>query len=157
MRRLGIFLPLLAAGACTTFTSKDNVLITSEPPGAHITIDGIETGFTTPKAIPIGGLFGYDHDVVLTKKGYRPTSVRVYQHTEGYTSKWIDGAYHLTMPPLPLFWTFGDFFFPFGVRAAIIPGELHAKLYREDEPKIGFEVLAERAQTVPPPTAGERK
>lgn len=155
MRR-PVLLLLLAAGACTTFTSKDNVLITSDPPGAHIAIDGLDTGFTTPKAIPIGGTLGADHDVTLTKKGYRPRSVRVYQHTEGYTSKWIDGAYHPTMPPLPLFWTFGDFFFPFGVRAAIIPGELHAKLYREDEPKIGFEVLAERAQTVPPP-AGDRK
>ena len=156
MRRSALLLPLLAVAACTTFKSKDNVLITSDPPGAHITIDGLDTGFTTPKSVPIGGNFGYDHDVTLRKKGYRPVSVRVYQHTEGYTSKWIDGAYHTTMPPLPVFWTFGDFIFPFGVRGAVVPGELHAKLYRDDEPKIGFEVLAERAQA-PQPPAADRK
>ena len=49
------------------------------------------------------------------------------------------------LPPLPLFWTAGDFVFPFAVRGAMVPIELHAKLYRDDEPKLGFEVLAERA------------
>lgn len=153
MRRDLLLLPLLAAGACTTFRSDEQVLITSDPPGAHISIDGRDTGFTTPKQLPIGGTFGRDHDVTLHKKGFRPTTTRVYQYTEGYTSKWIDGAYDLVMPPLPIFWTAGDFVFPFGVRSAIVPAELYVKLYREDEPKLGFELLAERAaaqQPAPP-------
>jgi hypothetical protein len=58
---------------------------------------------------------------------------------------WIDGAYDLVMPPLPFFWTAGDFVFPFGVRGAIVPGELFVRLPRADSPKLGFELLAERA------------
>jgi hypothetical protein len=71
---------------------------------------------------------------------------RICQYTEGYTSKWIDGAYELAMPPLPLFWTPGDFFFPFAVRGGLVPSELYVKLPLEDAPKLGFELLAEQAQ-----------
>ena len=58
------------------------------------------------------------------------------------------------MPPLPFFWTFGDFFFPFGIRSAIVPGQLYVKLYRDDEPLLGFELLA--AQRAEQRSAGER-
>lgn len=150
-----LLLPLLCAGACTWFKSEDRVLITSDPPGARIVVDGRDTGQTTPARLAIGGTFGTDHDVTVTKKGYRPTTRRVYQHTEGYTSKWIDGAYDAVMPTIPLFWTAGDFVFPFGVRSAIVPHELHVKLYRTDEPKLGFEVLADRAQSAEPATRGK--
>lgn len=138
-----LILTTLLSG-CTYVTSRDDVLFTSDPPGAHIWVDGTDSGFTTPKVIPLGGTLGSDHDVRLTKKGYRPAMRRLYQHTEGYTSKWIDGAYEPTMPALPFFWTFGDFILPFGVRSAIVPGQLHVKLYREDEPLLGFELLAAR-------------
>jgi hypothetical protein len=121
------------------------VLVTSEPLGARIAVDGIDTGKTTPARIAIGGNFGRDHVVTLQKRGYRQAMRRLYQYTEGYTSKWIDGAYDPTLPPLPFFWSAGDFFFPFGIRGALLPGELMVKLEREDEPKLGFELLAERA------------
>jgi hypothetical protein len=140
-----LLLPFLCTGACTWFHSEDHVLVTSDPPGARIEIDGIDTGRTTPARLPIAGTFGADHAITLSKRGFRPRTGRVYQHTEGYTSKWIDGVYDEVMPPLPLFWTPGDFVFPFGVRSAIVPHELHVKLYRTEEPKLGFEVLAERS------------
>lgn len=140
-------LPLLCAGACTFWHSEDKVLITSEPPGAMVAIDGTDTGRTTPCQLPIGGAFGTDHLVTLAKAGYRPATRRIYQHTEGYSSKWIDGAYDPVMPPLPLFWTGGDLLFPFGVRSAIVPRELHVVLCRTDEPLLGFELLATRPAT----------
>ncbi|MCA8951271.1 MAG: PEGA domain-containing protein [Planctomycetes bacterium] len=147
-RRRPLAVAALAASAsgCTYLTSNDQVLFTSEPPGARIWIDNQDTGRTTPARLPIGGLFGFDHEIRLTKAGYRTAYRRVDQHTEGYTSKWIDGVWDLDMPPLPLFWTFGDMLTPFALRAAIVPGELHVRLYREDEPLLGFERLAaERA------------
>lgn len=133
--------------ACTWWRSEDHVLITSEPPGAHIAVDGRDTGQTTPHYLPLGGNFGADHRVTLSKKGYRPATHLLTQRTEGYTSKWIDGVYNPVMFPLPFFWTTGDLLFPFAIRGALVPHELHVVLYRTDEPKLGFEVLAERAAT----------
>lgn len=153
MRRPLLLLPFaLLASACTWWHSDDQVVLTSEPPGAHIAIDGRDTGLTTPVRMPIAGNFGADHTVTLTKKGYRPASRRLYQHTEGYTSKWIDGAYDPVMLPLPLFWTAGDFVFPFAVRGAIVPHELFVRLQPTDAPKLGFELLAERAAAAPSAT-----
>jgi hypothetical protein len=147
----GPLLPLLLClpfGACTWFSSAERVLVHSEPPGARILVDGKDTGRTTPASLPIGGLFGSDHVISLEKKGYRRAHRRTCQYTEGYTSKWIDGAFEAVMPPLPLFWTAGDFVTPFGVRSAVIPGELWVVLEREDAPKLGFDLL------LPPVAAG---
>jgi hypothetical protein len=140
-----LWLPVLACTACTWWSSRENVLITSDPLGAHIHVDGTDTGQTTPARLALGGNFGADHVVELRLKGYRPATRVLYQQTEGYTSKWIDSAVDIVLPPIPLFWTGGDFVFPFGVRGTMVPGELYVKLYREDEPKLGFELLAERA------------
>lgn len=144
MRTTALLL-LLACPACTWFSSRENVLIGSDPLGARILVDGQDTGRTTPASLPLGGLFGSDHTIELQKRGYRPARRRLYQYTEGYTSKWIDGAYDPVMLPLPLFWTAGDLFTPFGVRAAIVPAELHVVLEKQDAPKLGFDLLAERA------------
>lgn len=141
-------LPLLLCclPACTWWSSRERVLIASEPPGARIVVDGVDTGRTTPASLALGGNFGRDHVVVLEKSGYRPATRRLFQHTEGYTSKLIDAAYDLTSIPLPFFWTAGDFVFPFGVRGALLPAELYVRLQREDEPLLGFDLLAEEAR-----------
>lgn len=142
--RRALLLCLLPCGACTWWKSREQVLISSDPLGARITVDGQDTGKTTPASLTLGGFFGYDHTVTLTKKGYRPAQRRIYQYTEGYTSKWIDGAYDPVMPPLPLFFTAGDMVFPFGIRSAVIPAELLIRLEAEDAPLLGFDVLAAR-------------
>ena len=141
-------LPLLfACPACTWWSSQDHVLISSEPLGAHVAVDGEDSGKTTPCRLLLGGTLGHDHVVELTKKGYRPTRRRIYQYPEGYTSKWIDGVYDPVLPPLPLFWTVGDFVFPFAVRSALMPAEIHVRLDREDAPLLGFDLPPERRST----------
>lgn len=145
MRRLSLLLLVLSSASCTWLTSHDDVLFTSDPLGARISIDGYDTGRTTPAKMPIGGMFGFDHEITLTKKGYQPVTRHIYQHTQGYTSKWIDGASSEPPSPLlPIFWLTGDVFFPLAIHSVIVPGELHVKLYREDEPLLGFDVLAAR-------------
>lgn len=144
--------PLLLASlfaclpACTWWTSGENVLISSEPLGARILVDGRDTGATTPARLTIGGNFGSDHLIVLDKPGYRPAARRVYQHTEGHTSQWIDGAgFDTGMLPLPIFWSPGDFVFPFGIRGALLPAELYVQLEKSDAPLLGFDLLAAQA------------
>lgn len=146
-------LVLASAGGCTWFKSNPMVLITSDPAGARIFIDGTDMGRTTPARFELAGTGGYDHVVKLTRKGYRPETRILYQHTEGYTSKWIDGASgaEMSIPPMPFFWTLGDFAFPFAMRGAIVPGELHVKLYREDDPPLGREALEQQRRAGKPP------
>jgi hypothetical protein len=146
MRRLLPAWLLLVLPCCTWFKNADKVLITSDPPGARVFIDGRDMGVTTPTTLELGGVLGYDHELSLLKKGYRIEVRRLYQHTEGYTSKWRDGIADLTVPALPFWWTFGDMVFPFGVRAAIIPGEVYVKLYRNEDPLLGWDALREQQQ-----------
>lgn len=145
LRTVATAVSLALLSGCTWWSSQREVLISSQPLGARIAVDGTDTGRTTPARLTIGGNFGTDHTVVLTKPGFRPATRRLYQHTEGYSSKLIDGAFALELPPLPVFWTTGDLLFPFGVRGALLPAELYVELEREDAPKLGFDVLAERA------------
>lgn len=131
--------------ACTSWQSHENVLISSEPLGARILVDGQDTGRTTPARLTIGGNFGTDHVIELIKPGYRTVQRRVYQHTNGYTSRWNDGVYDMVMPPLPLFWTAGDLVTPLGIRGAILPAELYVQLDKDDAPLLGFDLLAAQA------------
>lgn len=150
LRRALACLLLVSTSACTWWSSPEHVMITSDPLGARIFVDGADTGRTTPARLAIGGNFGRDHAVELRLPGYRPERRTVYQYTEGYTSKWNDGAYDIVLPPLPLFWTDGDLIFPFGIRGGLVP-DLYVKLHRDDAPKIGFELLAARQN---PPADG---
>jgi hypothetical protein len=158
MRRRSL-MPLLVClatclPACTWWQSGENVLISSEPLGARIVIDGEDTGETTPHQLKIGGNFGTNHLLELQKPGYRTARRRLYQHTEGYTSRWNNGVYEFVMPPLPIFWTPGDFIFPLGVRGALLPAELYVQLETEDAPLLGFDLLAARAAGLKPKAAG---
>ena len=114
-----------------------------------------------PVELSSTGGSGSNHEVVLQKKGYRPAARWLVQHTEGYTSRFRDAAFDVGMPPLPpFFWTPGDLLFPFGVRGAALPGELHVVLEAENAPKLGFDLLAERAaaaKAAPSPTAADAK
>ncbi len=144
----------VCAASCTWFRRNSEVLITSEPPGARILLDGEDTGETTPHAFDIANNFGGDHALELQKDGYRPERRLLRQYTRGYTSRWIDGAGPPDLPPWPLDWTLGDWIFPFGVKGAIVPGEVYVRLYREDEPRLGFDLLQSQRQVAPAPASG---
>src|SRR5262245_32287386 len=173
--RIAVLLLTLGCASCTFFSSSHRVMVASDPPGAHILLDGVDTGVTTPhvldlarvpelaardpQSVPLGfdpaGIFAPDHVIELRRPGYRPERRGLYQYTNCYTSRWIDGAAAPPTPPLPLFWTTGDFVFPFGVHSAIVPGDLYVKLYREDEPLLGFDVLRAKARAAA--AAGDAK
>lgn len=140
MVRAAVLLLLCCAG-CTWFSQEKGVLITSTPAGAHVFVDGADMGVTTPIRLDIGGSFGADHVLTLKKRGYRDEQRLLTQFTEGYTSMWINGAATESEPTLPIFWTAGDLLLPFALRSVIVPGEVFVKLYREDEPLLGFEAL----------------
>lgn len=142
LQLLALSLPFLPS--CVAWESQQDVQISSEPLGARIFVDGVDTGQTTPHRLEIGSAFGGDHVVRLEKDGYHPASRGLYQRVEGYTSKWIDGAYEIALFPLPLFWTAGDSLLPFAVHSVILPNDVHVRLQPDDEPLLGFDLLSPR-------------
>ncbi|MBK8977547.1 MAG: PEGA domain-containing protein [Planctomycetes bacterium] len=128
--------PLLLLAAGCTYASGDSlVFVTSTPAGASIAVDGEDTGFTTPRALDLGGLFGSDHDITLTLDGYEPETRRVVHRRTGATSRWGDGN-DVRVWPNPLHWTLGDWFTPFELHWAYVPGDLHVRLYRMGEAPV---------------------
>ena len=139
--RLALSLLCLMAAqltSCTYVEGRNRVLITSTPAGARILVDGTDTGLTTPATLDFStwtNLDGYlsgEREIAIDKVGFERQTRRLYKQTVYYSSRWIDGAVEKT-PPLPLYWTLGDWFTPFGVRWSYVPDVLHVKLYPEGE------------------------
>jgi hypothetical protein len=133
LRPLATGLLCLAAPACVSATGDSRVFLTSDPPGAEVALDGQDTGLTTPTILDLGALVPSDHQVTISKEGYDRETRTVIHHKILYTSAWQDGVVGPEVPPFPLWFTFGDFFAPFGVHWQYEPHELHVKLYRKGE------------------------
>ena len=76
-------------------------------------------------------MLGGDHEIIVRKRGYEPEARTVTHYTRFGTSRWNDGISDFSTPALPLFWTFGDFVFPFEVRWTYVPHNLFVQLYPE--------------------------
>lgn len=129
----------LTLPACTYAEGRSTILVTSTPAGAAIFVDGEDTGETTPVMLDFSSLlnatdfFGSDRVVTIRKKGFEPESRFVNHHSTFYASKWLDGSTTFWFMSAPLFWTFGDFFLPFGAKWDYVPHEVHVRLYPEGE------------------------
>ena len=103
--------------------------MTSDPPGAKVSVDGRSTGKTTPAELELGGMLGGNHTIRIEKAGFEPEERRVTHFARFNTSKWNDGATDWSNWSFPLFWTFGDMVFPFEYRWAYVPHRVHVKLF----------------------------
>jgi hypothetical protein len=122
---------VLLSSACVYSNGDGRVFVSSDPPGAEIFLDGRATQQTTPAELELGGAFGGDHRILVTKTGFEPEE-RIVTHFSSFdTSKWNDGAVDPTVWSFPLFWTFGDFFFPLELRWVYVPHRLFVRLYPE--------------------------
>ena len=136
MWRALVILLWLPLGACTYVSGDSRVLVTSQPAGAEILVDGGKTGFWTPHYIDLGALLGSDHRITLRKPGFEPESREVFHYNSVYTSRWIDGGDLDSFFTSPLFWTLGDTLTPFGLRWQYVPHELYVTLYRDGEAPV---------------------
>ena len=146
LRRLTPLLTIAATllPACTYFQGNPRVLITSEPQGAVILLDGEDTGRTTPAVLELGGMFGSDHVVTLEKDGFEPESRSLEQRTTTRTSRWIDGGVdNYPIIAFPFWWTLGDWFLPFEVNWQYVPQEIYVRLYPVGEAPVHFDPAAE--------------
>ena len=125
----------LPLAACTYASGNSRILVSSEPAGAAIAVDGEPTGEHTPKMLDLGGFFGSDHEITLTLDGHEPETRQVRHRRTGYTSRWIDGVDEVVFP-LPLHWTLGDWFTPFAVHWEYSPSMVHVRMYPSGEAPV---------------------
>lgn len=131
-RRPILTLLLALLPACTFFDGNSHVFVSSEPEGARVFVDDVDTGQATPTRLDLDGFFGDDHTLRFELEGHTSEQRLVSHRRVGYTSKWIDGTDYRVFS-FPLWWTLGDWFTPFAIRWTYVPNELHVVLYPEGE------------------------
>ncbi len=138
--------------ACTYVHGDSRVLVTSEPPGADIVVDGQDTGMTTPTMLDLDGFFGDDHQITVRLEGHQPETREVVHRRVWRMSRWIDGV-DLRVFPFPLNWTLGDFFTPFEVEYLYVPADLYVVLWKDGEAPVADEETPGDDATVAATTA----
>jgi hypothetical protein len=138
-RQIGLVLSLLLLPACTYIEGSDRVLVTSAPAGGRIAVNGLDTGWTTPRDFNLANFGSHDHLITVTKKGYEPESRQVYMHRQTRMSQWTEGAVEDLQFTWPIFWTFGDFFFPFEYSWQFVPREVFMQLYPQGQAPVRAE------------------
>lgn len=129
--RSTLLLALVPLASCIYPTGDSRVFVTSDPAGADIFVDGLDSGKTTPGVLDLGGLLGGSHRLSIRKRGFETEERTVSHYTRVITSRMRDGVSQYTLPPFPLLFTFGDLFFPFEIRWTYVPHNLHVKLFPE--------------------------
>lgn len=89
--RAALVLALVPLASCTSRT----IVVTSEPPGALVTLNGVELGATP---IEVGFRYYGQYDLRLRKDGYQPLAAAPWANAPWYEYPPID----LLVLPLPI-------------------------------------------------------
>jgi len=106
--RAALTAPALALCACLNVTPP-GILVASSPPGAHILVDGKDTGFVTPCNLAVSEK---DHWVSLQLEGYATTALKLEENSDREFVPWEQGIVRPPSWPFPLFLPGKDLFLP---------------------------------------------
>jgi hypothetical protein len=133
---------------CIEFRQTPGVLFSSAPSGARIVVDGVDSGFVTPRHLDLSR---ERHDVDLVLEGYTPTSVRIDAGGEIWLIHWDEAWVNAQTWRFPLWLNARDGLFPIKVENSYGPSRIHARLKLiegSDRP---------RRETEPEASEGERR
>ena len=126
LHRIALLLALaLAAPACINVTPP-GVFFATQPPGARVVLDEVDSGFVTPCMIDLDK--SKAHEVRLELQGYEPRIFQVQPGGQVVMIPW----YHAVTPEsihFPLFATTEDLFFPLRLNENHVPGRIHVRLH----------------------------
>ena len=115
----------LGPSSCVNVTPP-GVFFATQPPGARVVLDEVDSGFVTPCMIALDKSHSYE--VRLELQGYEP---RVFQVQPGGQVVMI--PWYNAVPPetihFPLFATTEDLFFPLRLNENNVPGRIHVRLH----------------------------
>ncbi|MEM7305749.1 MAG: PEGA domain-containing protein [Planctomycetota bacterium] len=128
MRALRLLSALAAAcglASCVNLVTPPGILIASTPPGAHISVDGRDSGFVTPASMAI------DDDakwIELRLEGYATTALFL-EHGKRYELvPWSEGVVTPRSWPFPLFLPMTDLILPVRLDESPSPSRIHVDL-----------------------------
>lgn len=123
--RLLSLLALLWCGSCILSESSPGVMIATDPPGARVLVDGIDSGFATPASIDLS-----DRDVTVSVEleGYQTATRELTGDRRWHVVPWSDGDISTSTWRFPLFLTFAGLFFPFRFRENSFPKRIYIPL-----------------------------
>ena len=112
--------------SCVNMVTPPGILVASTPPGARISVDGLDSGFVTPCSIALEG--DEKHWVQLALEGYATTDLYLDESRHVYIVPWVKGQAAQDTFAFPLFLPAVDLLLPVQVDNSPSPKRIHVKL-----------------------------
>ena len=126
-RLLGGLLALLAPTAsCAWDVSPPGVYFASEPPGARILVDGLDSGYVTPRMIALNREERYR--VSFEMSGFHPQQVILVPNRAGRWIAWDEGTVSMHGLFFPLFLSLEDLVVPRRVKEVHAPSRIFVRM-----------------------------
>lgn len=125
--RLAAILLALSGAACVAPSRPHGVVVASEPPGARILVDGIDSGWVTPMALKLPRDERARIDLWLD--GYRPATVAVAPGGQKYyLILWRESYKDWDTWRFPLWLNYEDFLAPIKLSRGLQPSRIFVPL-----------------------------
>lgn len=131
---------------CILFSHPSGIVVSSDPPGATVSIDRRDSGFVTPCALDVDA--DDDRRVDIALPGYQTETRFITPGKEVYAILWREMSVELGSYDFPLFLNVRDFVTPVKYRTTVSPGRIHVRLDRSVDA-----ALKPAITPAPPPSA----
>lgn len=113
---------------CVLFTHPSGIVVSSDPPGATVSIDRRDSGFVTPCVLDVDA--DDDRRVDIALRGYQTETRFITPNAQVYAILWREMSVEYGSYDFPLFLNVRDFFTPVKYRSEVSPGRIHVRLDR---------------------------
>lgn len=138
-RRLTIALLFSLLAGCLDITPA-GTHFSSSPPGAHVIVDGRDSGFVTPTQLALDR--SENHKVRFQLDGFRPVLVVLRDSFEFHMIPWTLGVASGQGWHFPLFLELHDLVGPIRINREFEPARIHVRMkpvYQGDEGEISLD------------------
>lgn len=115
----------LASSGCVSIESPPGVMFASQPSGARIIVDGVDSGFVTPCHLDLGH---QTHEIDLVLEGYKPASVHIDEGGDTWLVLWDEAWISAQSWRFPLWLNARDGLFPIKVERSSEPERVYVRL-----------------------------
>jgi len=129
--RIALLLPLAALGSCARNVSPPGVFFSSEPPGARILVDGLDSGYVTPRMIALNDKERYRISFGLP--GFHPQQVILMPNKVAYWIAWEDGSVGMYGLRFPMFLAVGEMIVPRRVKTVHAPSRVYVRMHARQD------------------------